>query len=315
MDFFIEWRPDDDFDGYRNTFEDSQILDDDSVKAFEIRGRMFTYAARLMDYQHRLFVFAVDIRGDCARLYRFDSSCVVVSDLIYFRKDPRPLDEFFARYSVLSPAQRGYDPTVTPANDVEKALFRARIKDYYRRAERNNLRTHPDVEVLKGKILKIQVNDINGGIHWYLACKCSTIPVNILPCGRLTRGFIATPVSSDETDPDHETRQLFWLKDCWRPDSKEPEASIYYKLKAKGVPNLPDIRCAGDVLVDSWPQETMNDTLLSEPDTEFWRRPTDVIHHMIHHRIVAEVLIPLERVENAKDLLLVGRDILISKIE
>ncbi|KAK7688400.1 hypothetical protein QCA50_008773 [Cerrena zonata] len=301
MDFFIEWRPDEDLDGYRTSFGNKQILDDDSEAALEIRGRIFTYAAQLMDSQHRLFVFAVDIYGPRARLYRFDPSCIIVSDIIYFRKDPSLLEDFFLRYSACSSVQRGHDPTVTPANDAEKALFQASVKDYFNRARRNNLRTHPDVARLDNKIMKIQVNDVNGGVYWYLACKCSTVPVNSSPCGRFTRGFIAIPAPSDGHNPeDAEKGRLFWLKDSWRSNSSQSEASMYYELKTRGVPNLPDIKCAGDILVGSCTQETTNDILLSDSNTKSWRRPTDVISHMVHIRLVSGILIPLEHIRTQK---------------
>ncbi|KAK7688372.1 hypothetical protein QCA50_008745 [Cerrena zonata] len=181
-----------------------------------------------------------------------------------------------------------------------------------------------NVQTLKGDVVKIKVHDINGHPDWYLACKCNTITTNTLPCGRFTRGFIATSAQSTSPSPrvqcntSHESRQhtfkkgLTWLKDSWRQSSSESEASIYYELKDKGVQNLPDILCAGDVLVGSTIQETVNDTLLSDSSTESWRRSTDTIHHMIHHRIVSGllILIPLDYAENAKELLLVGRDVL-----
>ncbi|KAK7688378.1 hypothetical protein QCA50_008751 [Cerrena zonata] len=320
MDFFIEWRQNEHFDCYYEDYDNDEILDDSCDQAFEMRGRMFTYAAQLMDCQHRLFVFAIDMFGSFARLYRFDPSCIVVSDLIEYRKDPWLLDQFFARYSVLSRIQRGYDPTVVPATNAEKVLFQSRVKEYLERAKRENLRTHPDVHTLKGDIVKMKVSDQEGHSDWYLACKCSTIPTNALPCGRFTRGFIVTPaltapharrgITLRSEQPDHRKGNLFWLKDSWRQSSYEPETSIYYDLKDKGVPNLPDIRCAGDVLVGSTVQETVNDTLLSDPSSKSWRRLTNTIHHMIHHRIVSNLLIPLDYVENAKELLLVGRDAL-----
>lgn len=322
MDFFIEWRPDEDFDCYYEDYVNDQILDDSCDEAFEMRGRMFTYAAQLMDCQHRLFVFAIDMFDSYARFYRFDPSCIVVSDLIHYRKDPRLLDQFFARYSALSHVQRGYDPTVVPATNAEKVLFQSHVKEYLERAKMENLRAHPDVHTLNDNIVKMKVHDMSGRAAWYLACKCRTIPTNPLPCGRFTRGFIATPASSSpQRDTTRESEQnavkkggLFWLKDSWRSSEDDSEASIYYDLKDKGVSNLPDIRRTGDVRVGSTVQDTMNDTLLSDPTTKSWRRSTDTIHHMIHHRIVSGLLIPLEYVENAKELLLVGRDVLNSEV-
>ena len=88
---------------------------------------------------------------------------------------------------------------------------------------------------------------------------------------------------------------------------------IYRHLRATGVPNLPKVIHAGDVKTAECVQETVNHTLLSDPRAKSWRRPTDHIRHMIHFRLVSELLIPLESVESAEDLLLVGRDILHSE--
>ena len=322
MELFVQWRLDDDVDGYRETPGEKQIVDDVSNTAFKHRARLFTHAARLMDSQHRLFLFAVDIYGSRARLYRFDPSCVVVSEPIHYRQDPQLLYDFFFRYSSLSPEQRGFDPTVVPATEAEKKLFRTRVKEYFKRAEEKNLRVHPDVEMLASQVSKVQVNDVKGKARWYLASKCHSIPVHSSPCGRFTRGFIATPLLDDESLPSRTSRKLkprrsskhsgklFWLKDCWRPASVESEVSIYYKLRARGVSNLPDIICAGDVSDGKHIQQTLNDSLISRRRTLVWIRPTAKIQHRIHHRIVSEMLIPLDSIENARELLIVGRDIL-----
>ena len=128
MDIFTQWRLDEERDGYRETFQDNQILDDGSETALGIRAQLFTRAAHLMDSQHRLFLFAVDIYGSRARLYRFDPSCVVVSEPIHYHEDPQLLYDFFVRDSSLSPEQRGHDPTVIPATEAEKTLFCARVR-------------------------------------------------------------------------------------------------------------------------------------------------------------------------------------------
>ena len=68
MDLFIEWRVAAKRDGYRETRADHESLDYNSDWTLKLRGQMFTFAAHLMDSQHRLFVFAVEIYGDRARL-------------------------------------------------------------------------------------------------------------------------------------------------------------------------------------------------------------------------------------------------------
>ena len=142
---FSEWRVDAECDGYRESITYKERLDSDHRQTLKIRGQLFNFAGRIMDSQHRLFLFAVDIYGDHARLYRFDPSCVVVSEPILYREDSRPLDNFFLRYAAASPIERGLDPTILPTSVAEKNLFYDRVKEYLERAERYNLRSHPDV--------------------------------------------------------------------------------------------------------------------------------------------------------------------------
>ena len=71
----------------------------------------------------------------------------------------------------------------------------------------------------------------------------------------------------------------------------------------------------GDVVVGGILQETVNDTLLRDESTQEWRRPVHLIHHMIHYLVVTELLIPLDAIKDAKELLLVGRIIVNSKLD
>ena len=79
------------------------------------------------------------------------------------------------------------------------------------------------------------------------------------------------------------------------------------------ITNLLDMIHGGDVSVNKQTQETFNDTITSK-----WRSLasmwlTKLIPHWMHHRIVARILTPLDRIENAKQPLQVGSDILTSK--
>ena len=85
---------------------------------------------------------------------------------------------------------------------------------------------------------------------------------------------------------------------------------MYRYLKEKDVENIPAIKCMGDVFDGTTRQETLNDSLCHDKKADQWRRPVHVIPHMIHYRIVTELLIPIGEVQDARELLLVGRDIL-----
>lgn len=330
---FVEWKVNVGTDGYRSTGREDELLEATSISAHEFRGQMYSYAGQVMQSQHRLSIVSLSFHEDIARVYRFDPSCIVVSEPIFYRTDPTPILEIFWRLSAMSSAQRGYDPTVTPASSEERKIFRSRIDDYLKRVEKDNLRKHPDVERLNNNIVKVQVNnEIDGTIHSYLACKPlptrEYVCTGFSPCGQMSQGFIATPLTSTvaksreglRSKATHTTIRstapegvLFWLKDSWRPSFAESETSVIANLKAKGVPNLPDIRHGGDVLFETATQETLNDTLRFDPSTEPWRWKTNIIHHMVHCRIVSRLLIPLDEVKDARELLSVGRDVLLSE--
>ena len=333
IEIIIEFKVDPGTDGYRKTRRAGEALEEDTEKAQEFRGQMYSYAGQLLHTQNRLFVFGLSFHADFARVYRFDPSCVVVSEPIYYQKNPAQLLEIFWRFSAMSPAQRGHDPTVAPASSEEKKLFKARVNDYLERVEKDNLRLHPDIKRLDNNIVKIQVNDeTDGTIHSYLACKPlpdkDYVCTGFSPCGQIPRGFFATPYTSTtvkvreglRSTTTHTTTRstppkgvLFWLRDSWRSSLAESETTILNDLKTNNVPNIPEIRHGGDVQVGTTTQETLNDTLRFESSAQSWIRPTLIIHHMVHCRIVHRLLIPLGEVKNARELVLVGRDILIGQ--
>ena len=308
LEMYVEWKPDDTDDCYRKIFVGEEVLDLDAEKHSQTRGQIYSYAAKALDSQHRGWILALSVFGQFFRVYRFDPSSVVVSEPISFRDHPEMMVEIFARFGCMNPAERGHDTTVIPSTAAEKKLFRDQIRDYKLRVEEDNLRLHPDVKGLDStKVVRIRVNnEDDGATHWYLACKPGSLHPNRSPCGRLSRGFLAMPLKPGPQDKG----KLYWLKDCWRSDQVESEASIYRRLKAGNVRNIPNILCMGDVLQDGVVQETFNDTLLDDEDADSWRRPVHIIYHMVHYRLVSELLIPINCVEDAEDLLLVGRDIL-----
>ena len=305
---YIEWKADNQSDCYRKTFTGNEVLDSDADKHAQIRGQIYSYAAKALDSQHRRWIFALGVFGKFFRVFRFDPSSVVVSEPVSFMEHPEVMVEIFARFGCMTPAERGHDPTVIPATAAEKRLFQDQLDKYETRVTEENLRLHPDINNLDvTKVVRIQVNnEEDGATHWYLACKSPSLHPNRSPCGRLSRGFIAMPLKPGPQDKG----KLYWLKDCWRSNQIESEASIYQQLKVGNVSRIPNIFCAGDVLYDGVVQETLNDTLLDDESADSWRRPVHIIYHMVHYRLVSELLIPIDNVEDVEELLLVGRDIL-----
>ncbi|KAK7682121.1 hypothetical protein QCA50_014707 [Cerrena zonata] len=317
LDLFFDLKSSLAQDGYHNTFQNSrQHVEHDTNGARKTRGQIYTYAARQMSDQHRLFVFCVGIYGQFVRFFRIDRSSVTVSARANYIANPKVLVEFLLRYGQLTRTQRGYDPTVSPATEFEKKLFISHVTQYLERVRGNeNLREHAGAQKLlesKYPIHKVQVNDAKSGTtHFYLIREPTARYSAMSPCTRATRGYIAVymPTKGDDLI-NQEAGHLDWLKDFWRTDGLETEATILHKLRDAGVSHLPIVRCAGDVLFDGETQRTVNDTWRTKEEANTWRRPVGGNSRaLIHHRVVEELLHPLSSVINARELVRSGRDI------
>ena len=332
IQIIIEFKCKSFMDPYRYAFSDKKtILDNPSHCATRSRGQMLTYAGLQMAHQFRRSVFAVGIYGSYARFFHIDPSSVVVSERFSIHDSAKILVEFFLRYAALTPTQRGFDPTVTPATEAEKILFRSHVKSYLERVKKENLRKYPGIDNVGNTgfpISKVGVSDEDGNLHLYLVCRPDSPIRNFVPCGRFTRGFIAVPIASalsstgapaasanvENSGGDSQSQnvgdgRLYWLKDCWRPANSESETAMYKHLDSTKVPNLTEVICGGDVYFDGTLQQTENDSLLVDPKVA-WRRPTLPIRRMVHHRLVQALLIPLYSDLNERELLRVGRDVL-----
>ena len=308
MELFVQMKQYESEDPYRHEF----LVDGNTTPSHESvdsRKQLFQFAAFQWDHQHRLFAFAIGIYDSTARFFRFDPSSVAVSQSFSYRDNPKLLAEFFLRYSALSPTERGFDPTVTPATDMERELYRSHLKDYLQRVKEENLRVYPRIQQILNQnmpVFKIQVNDLEGRVHWYLGCSPPIVQFNSAPCGRLTRGYVAVPALLTEAS---KKGRLYWLKDCWRSDHDESEPTKYQYLKTAGVPNLPELVHGADIIVENELQKTENYLLLQ--DDKILRAPrSSRPQRMVHHRLVQGLLIPLWYVESARELLRVGRDTL-----
>ena len=133
-------------DPYRQNFSSEQEgLEDPSYDSTDVREQLLKHASLQMGHQFRLFTFAVGIFESRARFYRFDPSSILVSESFDYHDDPSTLAQFFLRYSVMTPAERGFDPTVTLASPTEKELYRSHIQHYLARTrEKRGLKVAGD---------------------------------------------------------------------------------------------------------------------------------------------------------------------------
>ncbi|TFY59278.1 hypothetical protein EVG20_g7847, partial [Dentipellis fragilis] len=191
----------------------------DSDDATESRGQMISYASAQMTMQFRQFCFSISIiKGDEARLMRWDRGGAIVSERFNFVKDPAPLLEFLWRFNHLSPEQRGMDPSVSPATAEEVAMA-----------------VEAKIAAEGDPVHKMHIkNDADKVDHYYLVSRPTAYSIGV--CGRSTRGYIAM---------DMETKGRVWLKDSWRIDTPEmpKEFKIYEKLREKNVSNVPKCHC------------------------------------------------------------------------
>ncbi|KAF4602914.1 hypothetical protein EYR38_003318 [Pleurotus pulmonarius] len=126
------------YDGGKPKFEtmDDAPFETNTDIGKKTRGQLVTYAVEICARQHRTHLFFVYIYFPFARFIRFDRSGALVSKRFDFTKDCTPLVRFFHRFSKMTPAERGYDPTVRVASKEEYAYARALLNDWAPKHER-----------------------------------------------------------------------------------------------------------------------------------------------------------------------------------
>jgi hypothetical protein len=91
-----------------------------TTSARTVAGQITFYAAMLLSTQYHTHAFSVLVIGDYVRLIRWDCASAVVTEPIYYNKDPSLFD-FLLRYDHANTAMRGHDTTVgLPTTDEER---------------------------------------------------------------------------------------------------------------------------------------------------------------------------------------------------
>ncbi|PIL33435.1 hypothetical protein GSI_04057 [Ganoderma sinense ZZ0214-1] len=267
-------------------------------------GQALSYVELIVKHQHRMFVFMIFFLGNSVRIARFDRSGVFVTRKLDYNVHGTILVDFLYRYSRLSDAERGYDPTVTrilPNTPLYQAML-ARAnnevstdrRDYVRKLFQKSLNDQwpwwkievhtqaPQARTRNQRNQTVILNYAVGMPHFQA----------LGVAGRGTRGYVAVPVDEDDTIAPN--ANFVYLKDAWRVDYDDidQEGVTLKFLNDEGVPFVPTLVCHGD-LPD---QVTISQDHWRDFHPDEKRLPLK--RHQHYRLVVKEVGLPLEDFRN-----------------
>ncbi|TFK55665.1 hypothetical protein OE88DRAFT_1652083 [Heliocybe sulcata] len=284
------------------------------------RGQTTGYAMTQWKHQQRVFLFSLQILGTRARFFRWDKSGSVVTRAFDYIDEPQIMVDFLWRLCHMSDVEQGWDPTAELI-DRESAEGQSILNDAKLDCSPPHVISYWK-ESLEGDrpLWKLKVGGCTCGSHsqkledgepstelpaparYFYVGKPHFVAYGMT--GRGTRGYIAMDI---------ETKQLCYLKDCWRISLEgiEREGDVLRTLHASGAKYVPTLICDGDVCscghpesVDAaYPQSMLTDTLWEGDPYE--KNP---LKSHIHYRMaVQEIGKPLSTFENSRELVRVIR--------
>lgn len=292
-------------------YDGEPLLSIENPKGADIRGRLASLAQKHFEEQHRLFLWHIVLSPNQAHIIRWDRAGAVVSEGFNPTLDPW-IFRLLWRYSQATPRQRGFDESARKSDDDHfKGLFESAIIRY-RKACQGLKRvpfSHEHVDlgaILSWPIYKVDVPNGASAVRPCLVGRPFYAAHS--PVGRGTRVYVAY---------DLVTSQLQILKDAWRPEYEDriPEHVAYKNMKKKSIEFVPEVICGGDI--PSGPEEPLQATttqdLAVEQESAGWRRPcatTQIkFRKLVHYRILEDIALPLEQLNNSCELLMALRDI------
>ncbi|RPD71860.1 hypothetical protein L226DRAFT_490826, partial [Lentinus tigrinus ALCF2SS1-7] len=267
-------------------------------------GQILSYAELVFKYQQRTRLFMVDFLGDFVRLIHVDHGGLYATQKFNYKEEGEKVAEFFWRYSRMTPAQRGHDPTaVRIPHDSPLGLEMQRMakmrgndikeRDYVRAAFEKSLdRKWPwwclNVPVVEDEGTQKEKHFTRK----FLVGKPHFQAPGV--AGRATRGYVALPLNAS-----NQVKGPFvYLKDAWRVvrEGIEQEGSILAELNQLKIENVPTLLYHGDIpgqatiSQDIWATYHPND------------KGCPLKLHQHYRLVVKEVGKPLEQFRNGFEL-------------
>ncbi|KAL6301923.1 hypothetical protein BKA93DRAFT_827906 [Sparassis latifolia] len=271
-------------------------------RARQAFGRSVRWATDVCGQQFRTHFFSISLHGTSARLMRWDMGGMIASEAFDVCEYPEILCEFLWRFAHASTAERGYDPTVSPATALEEGMFKNIIAAYvnYQLDLRRNL-----MYILQALA------------HHYQPGRVAAIGI-VQPDGTVARCIVSRPISKFFSLRRGGMRgywgvmrgKVVFVKETWREWTlvKESEGAIFERLHKEGVHNIPSLVCHGDVpeRTDECAAEfqyTQTDKYVNESWVCTGDRKIMVRSRMHYRLVLGTVGYPLHALRGTKELL------------
>ncbi|GJE92002.1 hypothetical protein PsYK624_081550 [Phanerochaete sordida] len=254
--------------------------------------------------QHRCHLFHLILFGRYARFLRFDRSGGLVTERFDYVDQPGLLAQFFWFFAHMSDEQRGWDPSVTHPSRKEKDLFVDAVRAWLEEmkapvtADGQYARVLPDADCTLDEsgtfpTWKIRVvNEATGDTTDLIVRRPFAGEMSLV--GRATRAYVAF---------DLRAQRLVFFKDSWRADRNylRPEFRTLQELEAHDVPHILPVLYGGDVKDSEGRLQGTANRSASAADLP-WRVGRHSLPRHTHHRIVQDIVYPLQTARSAREL-------------
>lgn len=280
-------------------FSQGELTDSQSENKEEVS----THLTHIFTRQQRTHLFGLVFVGELLRVIRVDRASILVTHPEPYAKTPTVLLDFLMRFSSLTLAERGHDPTaflVVPGSEMYTLMLTAANRVQVGAVDHARLCFKASLDPCwpwwrlivpgPGKTLAAL---LVGKPHYYK---------KNMRDRRGARGYVALLLS----EPGH---PFVYLKDCWRwvQMHTPSEGDTLARLNAVGVRNVPTLIYHSDL----FPQYIdMKYTLETALGRRLKNGDTDLPNLLYsHYRIVVrEVCMRLTRFRNGRELVQIVRD-------